>query len=114
HGGYGSVAVETNAALAQIGDVQTQKQMLTPLVMSQLFPVGLVGLFAAAMIAAAISTDDTQLHSWGSIFIQDVVLPFRNRPFTPEQQMVLLRFSVLGVALFAFFWSWFFPLRDYL
>jgi SSS family solute:Na+ symporter len=28
--------------------------------------------------------------------------------------MILLRFSVIGVALFAFFWSWFFPLKDYL
>ncbi|MDP0494825.1 MAG: sodium:solute symporter family protein [Verrucomicrobiota bacterium JB024] len=114
HGGFAVQAAESQAALGTIADVQTQKQMLTPVVMSTLFPVGLLGLFAAAMIAAAISTDDTQLHSWGSIFIQDVVLPFRNRPFTQKQHLWLLRVSVIGVALFAFFWSWFFPLRDYL
>ncbi len=112
--GYLAQAVDVQAALDQIPDAQVQKQMLTPVAMSQLFPVGLMGLFAAAMIAAAISTDDSQLHSWGSIFIQDVVLPFRNKPFTPKQQMFLLRCSVIGVAVFAFFWSWFFPLRDYL
>jgi SSS family solute:Na+ symporter len=28
--------------------------------------------------------------------------------------MRLLRYSVIGVAVFAFFWSWLFPLRDYL
>lgn len=111
---FAGVAESTQAALSGINDPQVQKQMLTPMVMNQLFPIGLVGLFAAAMIAAAISTDDTQLHSWGSIFIQDVVLPFREKPFTPKQQLVLLRFSVIGVALFAFFWSWFFPLKDYL
>ena len=114
HGAFAGVAADTQVALDGIADPQVQKQMLTPMVMNQIFPIGLVGLFAAAMIAAAISTDDTQLHSWGSIFIQDVVLPFRKKPFSQRQQMVLLRFSVMGVALFAFFWSWFFPLKDYL
>lgn len=114
HGGYSEIANEVQTSINQIDDSQVQKQMLTPMVMSQIFPIGLMGLFVAAMIAAAISTDDTQLHSWGSIFIQDVVLPFRNKPFTPKQQLVLLRLSVIGVALFAFFWSWFFPLKDYL
>ncbi|MBC2595576.1 sodium:solute symporter family protein [Ruficoccus amylovorans] len=111
---FASVAGAVQGTLGQIGDEQTRSQMLTPIVMSNLFPVGVIGLFAAAMLAAAISTDDTQLHSWGSIFIQDVVLPFRNKPFTPKQQIVLLRCSVIGVAIFAFFWSWLFPLRDYL
>ena len=46
---------------------------------------------AAVMLAAFISTHDTYLHSWGSIFIQDVVLPFRKKPFAPRQQMWLLR-----------------------
>jgi hypothetical protein len=37
------------------------------------------------MIGAFISTNDTYLHSWGVIFVQDVVLPFRKQPLSPEQ-----------------------------
>ena len=32
--------------------------------------------------AFIVSTHDTYLHSWGSIFVQDVLMPFRKRPFT--------------------------------
>ncbi|MFH1498457.1 MAG: hypothetical protein ABII82_11585 [Verrucomicrobiota bacterium] len=66
------------------------------------------------MIASAVSTDDTYLHSWGSIFVQDVVLPFRKKPLSPRAHLNLLRGSIVFVAAFAFVWSALFPLRDYL
>jgi len=75
-------------------------------VLTKLLPVGLMGAFAAVMLAAFISTHDTYLHSWGSIFIQDVVMPFRKRPFTQEQHLRVLRWSILGVAVFIFLFSW--------
>jgi len=46
--------------------------------------------------------DSTHLHSWGSLFIQDVVVPLRRKPFTPEQHIRLLRWSIVGVAVFVF------------
>jgi SSS family solute:Na+ symporter len=57
------------------------------------------------MLALFISTHDTYLHSWGSIFVQDVVLPFRKRPLTPRAHLWLLRLSILAVALLIFFFS---------
>jgi SSS family solute:Na+ symporter len=57
------------------------------------------------MLGAAISTDEAYLHSWASIFVQDVVLPFRKRPMSPRAQLLLLKSAVLGVAIFAFFFS---------
>jgi SSS family solute:Na+ symporter len=59
----------------------------------------------AVMLAALIATHSTYLHSWGSIFIQDVVLPFRKTCFTPKQHILLLRCSILGVGIFIFFFS---------
>ena len=56
-----------------------RNQMRTPLAMAVMLPAGLKGLLCAAMLAAFISTHDTYLHSWGSIFVQDVAIPVRSR-----------------------------------
>ncbi|MCK4872354.1 MAG: hypothetical protein KAS72_06485 [Phycisphaerales bacterium] len=82
-----------------------QKQLRTPYALAVMLPTGLLGLMCAAMLAAFISTHDTYLHSWGTIFVQDVMLPFRKRPFTPRQHMWLLRASIFGVAIFIFCFS---------
>jgi SSS family solute:Na+ symporter len=115
HGhGHEQQAAMINEQLANITDEQARHQMVVPLALGQVLPVGVVGMFVAAMIAAAISTDDSNLHSWGSIFIQDVILPFRNKPLSEKQHLRLLQRSIIGVAVFAFFFSLFFPLHDYL
>lgn len=100
--------------LGTLDNEQLRKQMLVPVALSTLLPVGLMGLFAAVIVAAAVSTDDTYLHSWGSIFIQDVIMPFRDRPFDPATHLFLLRLSIFGVAAFAFCFSLIFPLHDYI
>ena len=60
------------------------------------------------MFAAFISTHDTYLHSWGSIFIQDVVMPFRKTPLSPRAHLRLLRGGVVAVAVFIFLFSLFY------
>lgn len=80
-------------------------EMRVPLALGVMLPTGLLGLVVAAMLGAAISTDEAYLHSWSSIFVQDVVLPFRRRPMSPRAQLLLLKSAVLGVAVFAFLFS---------
>ena len=70
-----------------------------------MLPAGALGLLTAAMLAAFISTHDTYLHSWGTIFVQDVLLPFREKPLSPRAHLWALRASILGVALFIFCFS---------
>lgn len=112
---YADVQAAVAQRLEQLGgDEHLQSQMRVPTTLGQLLPVGVMGLFASVIILAAISTDDTYLHSWGSIFIQDVVMPFRNKPLSPKTHMRLLRAAILGVAMFAFFFSCFFTLYDYI
>jgi SSS family solute:Na+ symporter len=82
-----------------------QAEMRVPLALGVMLPAGMLGLVVAAMMGAAVSTDEAYLHSWGSIFVQDVVLPFRRRPMAPRSQLVLLKLAVLGVAVFAFLFS---------
>ena len=85
-----------------------QGQLRGPMLLSTILPTGLLGIFAAMMLAAFISTHDTYLHSWGSIFIQDVVMPFRKKPFDKDTHLKVLRYSIFGVAVFIFLFSLFF------
>lgn len=99
-------AAQPTAALAA--------EVRTPVAVSQILPAGLLGLFAAAMLGAFISTNDTYLHSWGSIFIQDVVLPFRRKPLSRRAHLLLLKGSILGVACFAFVFSLLYQPNQYI
>ena len=89
-------------------------QMRVPLTLRAILPVGITGIFCAIMIFLMISTDTTYLHSWGSIIVQDFIVPLRKTPFTPRQQLRWLRLFIAGVAVFAFFFSYFFGQVDYI
>ncbi|MBK8698422.1 MAG: hypothetical protein IPN29_02285 [Saprospiraceae bacterium] len=57
------------------------------------------------MLAAAITCHNTYMHSWGSIFIQDVVLPIRQKPFAPKDHLRYLKLSILAVGIIIFILS---------
>lgn len=105
---------EANAILNQMSDPHIQKQMTVPIALAYILPAGLLGLFSMVIFMAALSTDGTYLHSWGSILVQDVINPILGRELDPVVHMRLLRFSILGVAVFAFIWGLIFPLEDYI
>lgn len=89
-------------------------QMRVPVALRHILPIGVTGVFCALCIFLLISTDTTYMHSWGSIIVQDILLPIRGRPFTAKQQLRLLRLIIAGVAAFAFFFSLFFAQVDYI
>jgi len=120
HPAYAEQAAVVEQTLAAInapsaGETRTLlSQMRTPVVLGVILPTGLLGLMCAAMLAALLSTYDTYLHSWGSILVQDVILPFRRRPFTPRQHLWLLRASIFAVAVFIFGFSLLFRQTQYI
>ncbi len=114
HPDFAPLADLVKSALLDAESEAVANQIRTPLVLTRLLPVGLMGAFAAVMLAAFISTHDTYLHSWGSIFIQDVVMPFRKEPLTPRQHLLALRLSILGVAIFIFLFSLLFQQSNYI
>ncbi len=111
---YSAIAVSVQNMLSSVGSEAIQNQVRIPLVLSEILPVGILGAFAAIMLAAFISTHDTYLHSWGSIFIQDIIMPFRKKPFTPEQHIKVLKLSIIGVAIFVFLFSLIFQQSEYI
>jgi SSS family solute:Na+ symporter len=108
HPDYADMAAQANEKLDRIPGEADRDQMITPVTMTLYLPIGMMGAFTMVMIASFVSTHDTYLHSWGSIFIQDIILPNRKKALTPKQHIRWLRYSIFGVALFIFFWSMFF------
>jgi len=89
-------------------------QMRVPIALRHILPIGVTGVFCALCVFLLISTDTTYMHSWGSIIVQDIVLPVRGRAFTAQQQLRLLRLIIAAVAAFAFFFSLFFAQVDFI
>jgi SSS family solute:Na+ symporter len=114
HPAFLKESAAVTSVLEGIDSNAIRSQLTVPLVLTQLLPVGLMGALTAVMLMATIGTHDSYLHSWGSIFIQDVVMPFRQKPFEPAQHLRILRFSILGVCVFIFFFSLIFQQSEYI
>jgi len=108
HPDFSGAAAQVNTVLNGIANEQIKSQMTVPAALQHILPVGLLGGFAAVVLFAFISTHDTYLLSWGSILIQDVVVPLRGKPLSKKQHLKWLRLSSIGVAVFILFFSWFF------
>lgn len=89
-------------------------QMMMPVALRNLLPVGLIGLFCLLMIMLMLSTDDSRIFNSSSTIIQDIVLPLRKTPLTPEQHVWWLRIGSVCVAGFFFLCSFFFVQLDYI
>jgi SSS family solute:Na+ symporter len=105
HEDYQSISLSVTETLAQLDTDTLRSQMRGPIVLSKVLPVGLLGAFAALMLCAFVSTHDTYLHSWATILVQDVIMPFRSKPFDKETHLKVLRYAIFGVAVFIFLFS---------
>lgn len=105
HADFSGVASTVNASIAHVGSETLQSQLKVPMVLNAMLPIGLKGAFAAIMLAAAITSHNIYIHSFGSIFIQDCVQPLRKKAFEPKQHMKYLKYSILGVGITIFILS---------
>ncbi|MCL5104783.1 MAG: sodium:solute symporter [Armatimonadetes bacterium] len=94
--------------LAKIPNTSVQEQMRVPIAMAHLLPVGVKGLLATVFLFFSFTCHDTYMHSWGSIFIQDIYMPIKNKALDPEHHIKLLRWAIIGVGIYSFFFSLFY------
>jgi SSS family solute:Na+ symporter len=114
HPDFAARAAVVMSSLGRIDQPQIQEQMRVPLALSMLLPAGIKGAFAALMLLMMVNVDKSYLHSWGSIFIQDVVMPFRRTALSPDAHLRLLRWAIAGVAVWGFCFSLVFRQTDYI
>lgn len=108
HPSYAETASHINSILDTVSsDPQNpiRKQLTVTVALREVLPVGLKGLFCGIMLAALISTYDSFMHTFGSVFLQDVVMPFRKKAFSNKEHILWLRVSAVGVAAFAVLFS---------
>lgn len=114
HPDFAAQSAAIEQIVSKIPDASTANQMRMPISLSHLLPVGIKGLLCAVILMGVISGDGIHLHSWSSIFVQDVVLPNLKKPLSIKQHLWLLRAGVVGVAVFAFCFGALFKQTEYI
>jgi Na+/proline symporter len=89
-------------------------QMMTAVSFREMLPIGLAGLFCLLMVMLMISTDASRMFNSTTVIMQDIIMPLRRTPLTPEQHVLWLRMSAVMVAVFFFLFSMYFVQLDYI
>ncbi len=83
-----------------------------PVLLSQILPVGLIGLVGAGMLAAFMSTHDSYLLCWSSVIVQDVIAPCMPRELSTKARLTLARVLIFVIGAFLLIWSLWYPLEQ--
>ncbi len=102
HPAFHAGAEQVRGIVDAIPNKGTAQQMYWPIALSHILPVGIKGMLCTVLLMGVISGDGMAIHSWGSILIQDVVVPLRKKPLPVGLHLRLLRLAIVGVALFAY------------
>jgi SSS family solute:Na+ symporter len=83
-----------------------------PTFLARVIPTGLLGLVAAGMLAAFMSTHDSYLLCWSSVITQDILSPLSNwvrgRDLRDSERIFLSRVFIFLIGLFLLTWGlWF-------
>jgi SSS family solute:Na+ symporter len=89
-----------------------------PVFLSQVLPVGVIGIIGAGMLAAFMSTHDSYLLCWASVLVEDVVNPIAGGKLSTRTRLTLARVFIFLIGVFLLAWSLWYPLKkdmlDYL
>lgn len=107
HSGPGSSYFTAEGSLTNNPD-DTLRAM--PLFLSQILPAGLIGLVAAGMLAAFMSTHDSYLLCWASVLVEDVVNPVMGGRLTTRSRLNLARLFIFLTGIFLLVWSIWYPM----
>lgn len=108
------------AALAVLTPEQVAGNTLLamPKLLSQIVPVGLMGILVAAMLAADMSTDSSYMLTWSSVIYNDILAPFHKNRWPERRGLLISRAIVAIIGVFLLVYGLWYPLRgnlwDYL
>ncbi len=88
------------------GSVDSQVSLMAmPVFLSQILPVGLIGIISAGMLAAFMSTHDSYLLCWSSVLTQDVVAPWFKNGLSSKARLLLTRIFIVAIGIFILVWG---------
>jgi len=71
----------------------------TPYYLSTVVPVGMMGVLLAGLLFADVSTTDQYILSWSTSIVNDCIVPFKKKPFTPKQHIMAVRITIVMLCL---------------
>ena len=89
-------------------------QQLMPVTMRTLLPRWMLGLFMLLIVMIMISTDNSRIFIISTAMAQDLVLPFLKKPMETKQQLWLIRWLSVLVAVILFLGSYYVTQMEYL
>lgn len=79
-----------------------------PVFIAKVLPSGFIGILAAGMLAAFMSTHDSYLLSWSSVITQDVIAPLKKKDLSDKSRLLINRICIVAIGLFLLLWGlWF-------
>lgn len=98
------------AALATLGPVANTLEAM-PTYLSTAVPAGLMGILIAAMLAADMSTDSSYMLTWCSVIYNDILAPFRKKPWSERKGLFWNRTIIAIIGIFLLLYGLWYPLK---
>jgi solute:Na+ symporter, SSS family len=98
------------AALATLGPVANTLEAM-PTYLSTAVPAGLMGILVAAMLAADMSTDSSYMLTWCSVIYNDIMAPFRKKPWSEKKGLFWNRTIIALIGIFLLLYGLWYPLK---
>ena len=84
------------------------KHYALPIFMGRILPPIMLGIIAAGMIAAFMSTHDSYLLCWSSVITQDIVAPLRGGDLSAKARVNITRVVIVLIGGFLLYWGLFY------
>ncbi|MCP4725804.1 MAG: sodium:solute symporter family protein [bacterium] len=79
-----------------------------PIFIAKVIPSGFLGILAAGMFAAFMSTHDSYLLSWSSVITQDIIAPLKKEELSDKKRLLITRSCIVCIGIFLMIWGlWF-------
>jgi SSS family solute:Na+ symporter len=98
------------AALSTLGPVANTLEAM-PRYLSTAVPAGLMGILIAAMLAADMSTDSSYMLTWCSVIYNDIMAPFRKKPWSERKGLFWNRTIIALIGIFLLLYGLWYPLK---
>ncbi|MFC1724856.1 sodium:solute symporter [candidate division KSB1 bacterium] len=76
-----------------------------PIFIAKIVPSGLIGIIAAGMLAAFMSTHDSYLLSWSSVLTQDIISPLFKKGLSDKTRITVTRAGIFVIGIYLLIWG---------
>ena len=87
------------------GAVDSNTLIMMPRFLSEILPVGVLGIMTAAMLAAFMSTHDSYLLCWSTIITNDIIDPLSGGNLNSKKKIKFSRIIILLLGVYILYWG---------